>query len=183
MNWDKFDLHIENLVPGVVTLSLALHLVSRSQVLGTASASPFDDVFVAGATFIAAAYLVGIVAVAVSRFMIDPVSEWLPRPLLLRLHYPERFRTKKRPEINDAYRKAIHDAQAAENDKKWNEVRKRRERGRLIRTAMIPLLIVPWIIFSGSPIAYIVGAEIIAYLFILVLYAYIEVTIFQECIL
>jgi len=183
MNWDKFDLHIENLAPGVVTLSLALHLVFRCQVLGTAVASPFDEAFVTGATFIAAAYLVGIIAVAVSRFMIDPVSEWLPRPLLLRWHYPEQFQDKKRREINDTYRKAIHDAQGAENDNKWNEVRKRRERGRLIRTAMVPLLVLPWIILSDSPICYVGVAEIIAYLFILVLYAYIEVTIFQECIL
>ena len=182
MNWEKFDLHIENLVPGVVTLSLSLHL-ARSQVLGTVGASPLDDEFIAGTTFIAAAYLVGIVAVAVSRLMIDPISEWLPRPLLLRLHYPEKFQNMNRRGINDAYRKAIHDAQAVGIDKKWNEVRKRRERGRLIRTAMVPLLLIPWIIFSDSGIAYLIGAESIAYVFILVLYAYIEITIFQECIL
>jgi hypothetical protein len=182
VNWDKFDLHIENLAPGVVTLALALHLVSRSQIVAHAPASPFDVTFIAGATFIAAAYLIGIVAVAVSRIAIDPVSEFLPRPVLLRWHYQDRFQGKNRREINDAYRKAIHDAQESQNDNKWTEVRKRRERGRLIRTALVPLLIIPWMIFSGSPMA-ILAAELIGYVFVLVLYAYIEVTIFQECIL
>ena len=85
--------------------------------------------------------------------------------------------------INEDYRAKIKSALAGQNEEVKKEVVKRRERGRLVRTALVPTLLVVIVITTGQSF-WLRGASALGALALfLFLYAYVEVTIYEECLL
>jgi hypothetical protein len=76
--------------------------------------------------------------------------------------------------INRSYRDAISHALQGGSDEIKAEVLRRRERGRLVRTGLVPAVLSVWTFVPGWT------ASAAAFLLVLLLYAYLEVTIYQE---
>ena len=183
MKWEGLNLHIENLVPGMATLVLLLALLPKT-VLDTASdsAAPalLKNAFVAGGVFVATSYLLGIFIVAICRCVIDPISSAWPRPRLFRLFYQGRFTGKTNAEINQAYRDAIQAALVSESEYKRAEIKNRRERGRLLRSGILPAALFFWWIAGDLTVWAKIPIQIGGLAIGVFLYAYIELTIYQE---
>jgi hypothetical protein len=182
MKWEGLNLHVENLVPGVITLFLLLSLVPKS-VLAPAEDSAASvllaNQFAIGGLFVAASYLIGIFTVAVCRCVIDPISAVLPRPWLFKLFYPK-FRGQSAGEVSRQYHDATQTGLASENEYKRTETKNRRERGRLVRSGILPLALFVWYVSAGLSPWIRVTSEIVASVLGVLLYAYVELTIYQE---
>lgn len=190
MKWDvALSLHIENLIPGLLTLFLASYWIPADvmgELRGTGVRGEImSKEFAAGAVLVALAYLLGAMAVALSRAIIDPLSRATVQPALLwafdgslreKTEATRKWRQKAQA-INRDYRKAISHALQDGSDEIKAEVLRRRERGRLVRTALVPAVLGAFIVvpgWGGLP-----GA-VLAFLLVLLLYGYLEVTIYQE---
>ncbi len=141
------------------------------------------NAFVSGGVFVAASYSIGIFAVAICRCIIDPISSLWPRPQLFRLFYPQRFKSYPNAEINRQYREAVSAAVDSESEYKRAEIKNRRERGRLLRSGILPLALFVWFISGGLSVWLRLCIEFLAFVFCVFLYAYVELTIYQESIL
>jgi hypothetical protein len=64
MNWDKIELHVENLIPGLVLGALLL------PVLPSMTSRPVAD----AAVFVAASYLLGTIGNVFARFLLGRLS-------------------------------------------------------------------------------------------------------------
>jgi hypothetical protein len=143
----------------------------------------------AGAVLVALAYLLGATAVAVSRALIDPVSRLTVQPALLWVFETDlrrdvtarskgyRQRVKR---LNERYRNAVSGALRSDSSEVKTEVLRRRERGRLVRTALVPAVLAAFSLAHGWWGA--IGG-LFAFFFVLLLYGYLEVTIYQEATL
>ena len=80
--------------------------------------------------------------------------------------------------INGDYREAISHALQDGSDEIKTEVLRRRERGRLVRTALVPAVLGAVIVLPGWWAA--AGGAVVMFVLVLLLYAYLEVTIYQE---
>jgi hypothetical protein len=73
MNWDKFDIHLENLIPGLTLTTILVFywpdIFNLSDVNKTLTA----------AGIIASSYLAGAVANILARILLAPVAPWLLR--------------------------------------------------------------------------------------------------------
>ncbi|MBC8552346.1 MAG: hypothetical protein H8D23_22185 [Candidatus Brocadiales bacterium] len=174
MNWDKFDIHLENLIPGMALLSLMAHYWPLD--LTTYK----DHVASVGIAFVALSYLAGAVGNILARMLLDPVSSKTIRTPLIRLLAHQKIKDlndKSKDALNKHYSFLIDSAMICGNDSVVKEVLKRRQTGRLCRSALIPVLLIVSQMASGiGMIALLAGA----YVFMLLLYAYSEVATFTE---
>lgn len=189
MKWDvALSLHIENLIPGLLTLFLASYwlpepLVEELRGSGLRGEIMSKEV-AAGAVLVALAYLLGAMAVALSRAILDPLSRATIQPALLwafdgslrRKAKDARGLVQKARIINRDYRDAIGHALHSGSEEIKTEVLRRRERGRLVRTALVPAVLGAFIAVPGWH----AGGAIVAFLLVFLLYGYLEVTIYQE---
>lgn len=183
MNWENLNLHLENLLPGLVTLPLLLRLFGESLLVSELDSSSWlvsSEVVRAGIA-IAASYLIGIVAVIISRIVIDFASGLLPRPLFL-------YFSRRRPpgpwrEMSRQFNAAVGAALANAPEAIKTEVVKRRERSRLLRTCFVPVVLAVWILTAGQEKWVRLALEFASFIIIVLLYAYTEVMIYQEATL
>ncbi len=190
MNWDKLDLHLENLIPGLSAFAALEYgwptLVSR-----------IGDSVLWATALVGLAYTVGVVVNVMSRMLFDKVSEdRARRPVFVRFGWRkirdvegvERDAIKRMSatEIHDLYNRAGHAVRMPGNEETLKEVNKRRQTGRLLRTAFPVCAILmtglvakaswPWLV---RLVALLAGLAV-AYAALLFLYAYAELTIFHE---
>ncbi|CAK0751244.1 hypothetical protein CCP3SC15_1760001 [Gammaproteobacteria bacterium] len=78
MNWDKLDLHLENLIPGLAILSLALFYFPPD--LSGIKEQPV----ILGIAYVALSYLTGAVGNILALMLLDPVSARTIRTPLIR---------------------------------------------------------------------------------------------------
>jgi hypothetical protein len=177
MSEDKGLSHVENLVPGFVTLLMVATLLPpgyRNPIQNPDVVRLLAEPVFLALLAVSAAYLVGAIVFEVSRLLLNPASAWTLRPIFLRISC-EGFRGKLRKGINAHYGFTLGRALSCENKPDIRqEVVRRRQRARLIRTCLAPALLAaarcpyPWV---ALPVAFIA---------ILAIYAYAEVTIYQE---
>lgn len=183
MQWEGLNLHIENLVPGIATLSLTLALLPSpviESVNQSAVSTLTSNSFIVGGAFISTSYLIGIFSSSICRCIIDPISAAGPRAFMFRKFYPDLFKEKDNSAVNKAYRAATQKGLDSQSEYKRTEMKNRRERGRLLSSGTLPIaLFILWA--TGN---YSVWTQIsLLFLFIdicIFLYAYAELTIFQE---
>lgn len=179
MNWDKIDLHVENLIPGLaLLLFLYKHVTFREP--------PLPEEAMVAVALTAAAYLLGALVNVFSRLSLDSISKWTARPLmiwafgkidknlpLLGEKYEGKF-CEKIDAINRAYSKAIDAGLSCGKPRIVSEVAKRRQTGRMVRSALLPLVI------CGCYVVWWPYATATGIVVILVLYGYSEAVIFLE---
>ena len=188
MKWENVNLHLENLLPGLVTfvlLSVLLPCSIANLLTRNLPQTLLSNEFVAAGIFVGAAYLLGVVAVVVGRLLVDRPSEWFPRPFLLWVFSRPRpkWKDSKFKDLNENYRAALKTALRNANEEVKAEVLKRRERGRLVRTTLIPTLLVVIALTDGTSLCTRAIFVLVAYLLQLFLYAYSEVCVNEECLL
>jgi hypothetical protein len=186
MKWEGLNLHLENLMPGVVSLVLIYALLPHD-IAAVLSSERIKEIikseFIAAGVFVASAYMLGVLIVAVSRFSVDRLSELFPRPHLLRKLSRGALSGKSNKEINEEYRSKICVALSSSNEAVKTEIIKRRERGRLARTSVVPTLLFVLLLTSNSSL-WVKGLSLLCtIIFVLFVYAYIEETIYEECLL
>jgi len=186
MQEDKLLPHVENLVPGYVTLLLLAHAVpSHLHKVLQELPKLLGEGVIAGLILTATAYQIGVDVFIVSRLFVDTASELTFRWILLlafdrRDFWPTDGKGWKEWQglplkINERYRATVNEA-LAETSKPLarQEVIKRRERGRLVRTAVLP----------GSYVAYLSPwggwGLVVAFAAVVFLYAYAEVAVYKE---
>lgn len=183
MKAEGLILHVENLVPGIVTLILILALLpsSAQQWSTNPQISPLlQNGFIASVAFVAVSYVVGVFTVAASRSVIATISSTLVRPVLLRWLYGDTFRGKTFGEVHRGYHEAIQKALYHSGEHKHSEVRNRRQRARILRSAIVPLVLFVWLLSSNSALWITLLYEFITVAAALLLCSYSEVTIYQE---
>lgn len=178
MEEDKLLPHVENLVPGYVTLFLLAALVPphfKNPVEHSGLAKLFEQPVIATLLVTAAAYLVGVVVFITSRLLVDTASQWISRWLLLLAFSWKDFPTRRRKEINHLYFETLKKAlDKSAKPLVRREVIKRRERARLIRTALVPAALLGYQSCLRS------GGVVLAVVAVVLLYAYAEIAVYQE---
>ncbi len=178
-NWYGLSLYVENLIPGLITVSLLLVIFSAAE--GSGTSILLSELFGMpnlwqGFVFLAVSYTIGAFVVLLSRFPVDYVSSLWPRLFLLK--HSRRALSGTRKEVNAQYSQAISLALAGP-ELIAIEVLKRRERGRIVRSSMVPLFLAIWIISDRELSLVFIIAVIISFLCLVVIYAYGEVAIYQ----
>ena len=138
MNWDKLDIHLENLIPGLVILSLVLFFFPPDL------ASLKEQTVILGIAYIAMSYLAGAVGNILSRMLLDPVSARSFRTPLFRWLAKQKIEDLKdtsKYALNKQYSYLIDSAMLCRNESVIKEVLKRRQTARLCRSALIPILL------------------------------------------
>lgn len=186
MKWEGLNLHLENLLPGIVSLVLIYALLPQEIAVILFSERIKEIIkseFIEASVFVASAYMLGVLIVAFSRFAVDRLSELFPRPYLIRKLSRGALSSKSNKEINEEYRYKIAIVLSSSNEAVKTEVIKRRERGRLARTAVIPTILAVLLLTNNSSV-WIQGLSLISTIIsMLFVYAYIEETIYEECLL
>jgi hypothetical protein len=177
MSWDKLDIHLENLVPGLATLwAISLHWKPPA-------ADTDAGKIVLGIALLGAAYVAGVLTNILCRMLLDPLSEHWTRIYAFKIFARDKLRDLKgasRKEANDAYNyyctRAIQEAKDTAK-----EVSKRRQTARLLRSALVPIVILQLHWPITDHIGWdTIGIVLIEYLFLLFIYGYSEVTILHE---
>ena len=176
MDAEKLIAHVETLAPGIVTLALLGATVPGTAVLMPNSMvlQAFQQPFLTGLVFVAAAYLLGSAIFIFSRFTVDTLSAYTFRPFLLKLYRWSDFDSLSPIYINRKFRDAIdHALSRDEKDPIRQEVLVRRQRGRLLRTLLVPMLLLlnAW----DNP-----GLLLASLALLVAIYSYSELTIYQE---
>jgi hypothetical protein len=172
MSEDKLLPHVENLVPGLVTvfiLAMFFNIEVPDATINPELHKLLVDPIIAGILFIAISYQVGVIVFTFSRLFVDLISEFTFRWILLKIFDWETFSGKNYREINEEYCKVV--VKESQNN---HEVRKRRERGRLVRTALIPSVLLT------SQCSMPILAVITSIVVVVFLFAYAEVSIYKE---
>ncbi len=180
VNWEKFDLHLENLIPGIVLLSavVAGWSVDPGPLEGQAA--------LLAISFVACSYMLGAVGNVGARFLLDDVSKVALRPPLLQLFAKDRLDDKtKWANINKQYVDEIAKTLRGPDERIAAEVSKRRQTGRILRSALCPICIVLFVMASHAQWPWWVTAvaALCSYIVLLLLYGYAEVAIFHEATL
>src|SRR5712671_6655985 len=87
MEWESLNLHLENLLPGLVTFILMTLLLPDTFTKHFAvepAKKLLANEFIAARIFVAIAYMLGVLTVVISRLIVDRLPERFPRPILLR---------------------------------------------------------------------------------------------------
>jgi hypothetical protein len=178
MNWDKLDLHMENLIPGIVLV--ALLMIGWPFPLGALS----QQTTILAAAFVGAAYLLGTFVNLLSRLLLDRVNRATLRAPFFRVFAPQHLPKGpvKKETINELYSLAISTGMSCGNPRIESEVAKRRQTGRLMRSALVPGVVATILIAhsQGWSSLGIAGIAFGLYLVLMILYAYAEVAVFQE---
>jgi|SRR5271157_950399 len=178
MNWEKLDLHIENLIPGVVLLAIVM--AGWRVPLGTLSGH--EGLLVA--TFISIAYMMGTVASVLSRLLLGVVNRNTLRAPFMRFFLGYRLETENpsRTEINKRFSAVLLAGLSCGNSRVESEVAKQRQIERVLRSILVPAILA--IVCLGQHLHWTSlkcwVSAFFAYSFLLVLHAYAEVVIFQE---
>ena len=188
------------ILPGLAIVSLTCVVLWFQHPLDI---SPLKDQSVTvGVGFGAISYLVGSVCNILSRLMLDPVSSYTLRTVFIERiarrkmeNLPDEYKpsvqdtySARRDKINKAYSYMIDEAMLCQNKDVINELLKRRQTGRLCRSALIPtmlifyLLLIPASFKVVHPWMSVVVPSLGTYVFILVMYAYSEVATFTEAV-
>jgi len=123
-------------------------------------------------------YVIGLFAAQISRLIINPISKYTFRPFFMTMTGNEGLNRKNwwrdRKEINGKYRGAFRRGYYYSRPEIRKEFHKRRQRSRIIRSFISPLLLYSsyfhnWLIIGS-----------ICYLVILIFYSYSESGIFDE---
>ncbi len=178
MNWEKLDLHIENLIPGTVLLTIVI----------TGWAIPLKALtvndIILGVAFIGTAYMIGAVGNVLARFLLDFVCRKTIRATFMRFFIGERLEVTKPTSaaINKRFSEVITAGLSCGNSRVEAEVEKRRQTCRILRSTLVPAVLA--IIALGKNLNWDILKTLLvglcAYGVLLVLYAYSEVIIFQE---
>ncbi|MCP4139970.1 MAG: hypothetical protein GY755_06720 [Chloroflexi bacterium] len=183
MDWPETGLHIENLLPGIVTTTLVVAIIPES-VMSTQTPTLLnmllENGFAAAGIFVAISYLLGILIVAISRLIFDPLSMIFTRPIVFKLYYPETFRGLGPAEVQSLYWTATQVGLTADSDYKREEVKLRRERARLLRAFIIPVCMASWYLLNNHDNHFRAFAVIAAFAVILFLYSYLELAVYDE---
>jgi hypothetical protein len=119
--------------------------------------------------------------VMLSKLLMDGPSARTIRPVLLRQRYPHHFPTQSKSKINEIYGRTIWTAERVAGEDRRQEIQKRRERGRLVRSSLIPALLAIWIVIGQKHIAMTIAWMLLCYAILLFLCAFSEVEIFRAC--
>lgn len=184
-SWKSLNLHLENLLPGIVTLVLIAHLLPRATISHFMNNPVFTNEIARGSTFIAVAYLVGVIVVAFCR-VLDKASARLTRYWGLRWFAIDGIRRSEirmmnSREANHHYREQIRLALSSGNSEVKAEIAKRRERIHLLRSTLIPAVLGVWALQLAWP--YKLGLSLAAGVLILLLYTYLEIAVYDEATL
>jgi hypothetical protein len=118
--------------------------------------------------------------VLISRLIIDRCSRLTFRPWLLVLLHRRRFELTKRDYVNEYYGECLRNAEATASQVRVAEIQKRRQSGRLVRSAWIPASMLIWVSLQDGwwfrPFF-----ELITFGAFVFLYAYSEVATFEAC--
>lgn len=196
MDLKGINLHIENLVPGVVLaaeLTSMLNLPKLPLFAGTGLEG--------GTTFIAFSYMIGVLSATLSRAILDAISEFAPRAIIFRLlahhdlvalkdslgrtdlRFEADLKARKFHELpwahdwNCVYRSILRSVLSTAGDKAKDEIYRRRENARLVRNFFAPSVL-GFVALSSGPAQY--QLVISSVIFGIGLYAYAELNIFAE---
>jgi len=185
MDWVKnLNLHLENLLPGIVTLFLAAVLVPTETshfVTGLVQRSVFSRELFLGITLVSIGYVLGVLVVAVSR-LLDPFSAWLLRPCFLRTLAIQRM-AGTRDCINRRYRDVIRLGLYSTSREIRGEIFRRRERIHFSRAALVPAILCVVLFTPGWHWALRLVLAFGAAFFVLAIYSYLEVALYDEACL
>lgn len=92
------------------------------------------------------------------------------------------LRERSDKEANQDYRDKIRQVLTSEKELIKKEVTQRRERGRLVRTALIPLMLTVPLVTSSFCLVAILVFELVTLAVVVFLYSYVELTIYEECL-
>lgn len=178
MSWEKLDIHVENLVPGLATV-WALSLIWQPPAIHSGVSQVVLGIFLLGV-----AYITGVLVNILCRLLLDPPSEYLTRVYVFKVFSRAKLRDlvgASRQDVNNAYNYYCEKAVQAANETA-KEVAKRRQTGRLLRSALLPLVLVQLHLSISWQIPLWCGIALMAaeYLLLLLLYGYAEVTILHE---
>jgi len=136
MNWDKLDIHLENLIPGLAIMSLVLFYIptdlTRFQ----------DETVIMGIAYVALSYLTGAVGNILARMLLDPFSALTLRTPLIRWLGKQKLEDlsdKSKHNLNKRYSILIDSTMLCGNESVTKEILKRRQTARLCRSALIPV--------------------------------------------
>ncbi len=178
MNWDKLDLHIENLIPGIVLISVLM--AGWHFPLGDLQNS--EGLIIAA--FIGVAYMSGAVSNVLARLLLDIALTKTLRPYFMRFFLTHRLEKENHQpkDINKRYSAVITAGLSCGNNRIEAEVAKRRQTGRILRSTLIPSLLAIIAISQHQNWSNLktTGTGIGAYIAILIIYGYAEVVVFQE---
>ena len=196
LSWKEIELHVDNLVPGVLLSGEFLAIGIR------VPEGLHRSAFISAAVFVAASYALGLIAALISRNILDSLSErWLRAWVFERFvhgkrtdllaHYRERDKNKLgldlerdtyRPthvrEWNVIYRSALR----LVPDAKRPEIDRRRAQGRLTRNLLFPIVLGAGIVVRGfeAPLWFAFVATIPAGILAAYLYSYAELNNMAE---
>ena len=175
---DKLDIHIENIVPGLTTM-LALSLIWSFKL----DLSFAGDTFL-GFSLIAVAYTIGVLVHTLSRITMDTLSDYLTRGLMFKLFAGsklEGLKSANRKQVNQIYFHYVKTAIDKGGDTA-KEVAKRRQIARLMRSSLIPIIILHIYLMQQLCVVWYMASLIfiIELGSLLLLYGYAEVAILHE---
>ncbi len=190
MSWEKLDLHLENLIPGLAVLGV-FHFGWRAELPNWSGDSAFASIALVGI-----AYTIGVAVNVLARLLLDRLSEgWARRLVFIRFAWRkiealgyDRARIKRltSDDVHTLYNDACTLATFTSIERLGKEFDKRRQTARLLRTVLpVSAVFVTGLAFHlnwpvAGRVAGAVGGFAIVYLIVLFLYAYSEVTIFHE---
>ncbi len=179
--WEKMDFHLENFIPGLATIWI-LKMLFRLQ-FNTYRRFENNDV-INTAFWIAAAYLLGVIVNIAGRLLFDYTSERFSRPIIFRRFAKGKLGGVKNAsidQVNYAYNRYVTYA-IQEAKETSREVAKRRQSGRLIRSALIPIVLATIYYSNLNRVSPFITFALITFevFTLLVLYGYAEVTILHE---
>jgi len=176
VNWDKIELHVEHLIPGLVTGGV---VAAYFKVPDMRTGLP--DV-VGAAILVAILYMVGTLGNILSRLVLDSVSKYTLRPLFINAFARDARMGWKYKGLQDDYSAAIDAGLTCGQPIVEAETAKRRIAGRIVRSSLVPV----WVLVCGLSAqngwawAPLLGMLAATYFAILTLYAYAEVALYKE---
>lgn len=192
MNWEKIDLYVEHLFPGILLLFLSLGLFSNNA-LGVFDSSRMvcvlqNNILVV-AVFFSASYILGVIAGLLSRMFIDWLSDYTLTPVFFKA-VAKRFLRDNAPvgkeDVLKSYDESLAWATTCDNDSYRRSVRRKREKAGLIRTCFIPFVLGMAVCLrlhaNLSPLISLIISLPFGLVIILPLFAYSESLIYQECL-
>jgi hypothetical protein len=178
MNWEKLDLHIENLIPGVVLITIVI----LAWPISLTVLSGHEGLLLAA--FVGAAYMLGAIGNVLARLLLEFVVRNTIRSYFVRFFLGDRIEidNSSRSAINKRFSAIITAGLSCGSNIVETEVAKRRQTGRMVRSALLPAILAAtafgqhakWGILKS------VLAAIVTYAAVLLVYAYAEVVTCQE---
>jgi hypothetical protein len=181
MNWQKVNLHVENLIPGIVILT-ALNSVFKMDLV----IFSHNDILI-GAVFVATSYMVGALGNIFAYLCVNYISQITIRTPFLRFFARrgfERIANRSRESDNRRYSNVIDVGLSCGVVRIEGEVEKRRQTGRILRSTLAPVVLA--LVAIGQNACWstltVVLLCLAYYMLLLPLYAFAEVVVFKEAL-